>query len=197
MNNAFRTKRRKYSTKKLINHILVNNFLKKNKLILSKISFESILDVGCGEGMFIHYNFEIFRNKYCCAIDIDEKEIETAKSNISFCELKVGSIYNIPYSNDSFDIVVCTEVFEHLDNPELAINEIHRVTKNFVLLSVPNEPLWRILNLSRLAYIKSFGNTPGHLNHWSSKSFKNFVGNKFKVIETVNPIPWTIILAKK
>jgi hypothetical protein len=46
-----------------------------------------------------------------------------------------------------------------------------RCAERHLLVSVPREPLWRMLNMARGAYWPALGNTPGHLNHWSRRSF--------------------------
>ena len=72
------------------------------------------------------------------------------------------------------------------------------MSKRYVIIGVPREPLWRFLNMCRFKYLKHYGNTPGHLNHWSKKSLVKLIENKFgKVIAIESPIPWTIVLAEK
>ena len=72
---------------------------------------------------------------------------------------------------DAFEAVVCTEVLEHLEEPEKALRELLRVTRRWVILSVPREPLWRVLNMVRGAYLRHFGNTPGHIGGFVERNF--------------------------
>ena len=65
-----------------------------------------------------------------------------------------------------------------------------------MIISVPREPIWRFLNLLRGKYIKDLGNTPGHLQHWSSDKFVDLVSNYFEIIEVKKPFPWTMLLCK-
>ena len=65
------------------------------------------------------------------------------------------------------------------------------------MLSVPREPVWRIANLARLKYIRAFGNTPGHVNHWSRRSFVDFVGRELDVGQVLSPFPWTMLAARR
>ena len=63
------------------------------------------------------------------------------------------------------------EVLEHLEDTEAAVNVLAQIATPYLVVSVPREPLWRILNLARGAYLKDLGNTPGHVQHWSTASF--------------------------
>ncbi len=199
MNFKNLSKHLKYTTNNPISNYLVHNFLQNVGVLYQSIKINSIIDVGCGEGLVLKYISDFFNNNniVCNAIDLSQEEVKSAKRNIPFCNVKIGNAYNIPFDDNYAELVICTEVLEHLENPILAINEISRVTKKYALLTVPNEPLWRILNIIRLKYISNLGNTLGHLNHWSPKQFKLFIDPYFKVIDKKNPIPWTIYLCEK
>ncbi|MDP3988041.1 MAG: class I SAM-dependent methyltransferase, partial [Candidatus Levybacteria bacterium] len=87
---------------------------------------------------------------------------------------------------------------EHLDKPQEALRELKRVSKKYLVLSVPNEPFFMISRLLKGLDILKLGNHPGHLNHWTFLSFKNFVGGQgLKIRKLSLPFPWTIILAEK
>lgn len=191
------SKHPKYKTKNLISKFLVNKFYNCIYSIVNKIKIESVIDLGCGEGHLLNFLSPHLQNKYCAAIDFDENEVKDAKNNLLNCDVTKASIYNVPYPDRSFDLVICTEVLEHLDSPDVAISEIKRLSKKYVILSVPREPLWRSLNMLRLSYLNSFGNTPGHINHWSARSFKKIIKQNFNIISVYTPIPWTIILAEQ
>ena len=64
-----------------------------------------------------------------------------------------------------------------------------------VVLSVPREPVWRAGNMVRGRYLADLGNTPGHVNHWSSRQFRNFVDAEFDVADARRPLPWTMVRA--
>lgn len=192
-----RSKHLKYKTKNVISKYLVNVFYKKTYYLIKNIEFNTIADLGCGEGHLFSYLEFLIKNKKCFALDFDINEVKDAKNNLPFCDVRQGSLYKLPFDDSSFDLVLCTEVLEHLEEPNIAVDEIFRVSKRYVLLSVPNEPLWRLMNVLRFAYLKDLGNTPGHINHWSINSFKKIVLKKFKILKTSYPLPWIIILAEK
>ncbi len=68
--------------------------------------------------------------------------------------------------------------------------------RHYLLVSVPREPLWRALNVARGAYIRDLGNTPGHLNHWSRRSFEALLGRYGEVVQARSPFPWTMLLVQ-
>ena len=191
------SKHAKYTTLNPISRYLVRNFFSKIGGLLSNISFENVLDIGCGEGILLHHIQDHLVGKNVLAIDIDPIEIETAQKNIPFVKLGVASVYDLPFSDSEFDLVICCEVLEHLQNPDHALQEIWRVTTKYCILSVPNEPIWRILNVCRGAYVADFGNTPGHVNHWSSRSFRQYISDYFQIVGTVTPLPWVGVLGRK
>jgi 2-polyprenyl-3-methyl-5-hydroxy-6-metoxy-1,4-benzoquinol methylase len=191
------SKHAKYATGNPISRYLVNNFLANMRQLAESIEFSNIFDAGCGEGMVLKSLEDIMKEKDCRAIDLEPAEVRDATINLPFCKVEVGSIYNIPEQDNKRELVICSEVLEHLEEPAKGIKELHRICSRYAILSVPNEPIWRILIMARLSYLPSLGNTPGHLNHWSSKSFKAFIAPYFKVIEVRKPLPWTMVLAEK
>jgi hypothetical protein len=85
---------------------------------------------------------------------------------------------------------------EHLDDPEAALEIVARLASPWAIVSVPREPLWRVLNLGRLKYVRALGNTPGHLQHWSRRSFLEFLEPRLKVVAVRSPVPWTMALCR-
>ena len=106
------------------------------------------------------------------------------------------SIYDLDTGRDSADLVVCCEVLEHLEHPDAGLLALQRVVGRHLIVSVPKEPLWCALNLARGNYIGHWGNTPGHIQHWSKGGFIRLVSKYFDVIEVKRPLPWTMLLCK-
>jgi len=104
--------------------------------LTSKIKFKNLLDVGCGDGILC----KIYKNKgvnKVVGIDLSKNRIKTAILNCAECEFAIGSIYNLPFKDNSFDLVAAVEVIEHLEKPEKALNELKRVSKKYVIFQVP------------------------------------------------------------
>lgn len=156
----------------------------------------TVHEIGCGEGRWTlslaERGFEVRGS------DFSSQVIELAHANAKSRGIDPGlftskSIYNLD-REDHADVIVCCEVLEHLENPKAGLEALHQITDKRLICSVPREPIWRMLNFARGKYIKDFGNTPGHLQHWSHRGFVNFVSTHFEIIEVRRPLPWTMLL---
>lgn len=163
--------------------------------LISKTGVTEIHEVGCGEG-----NLSIAlakQNKKVVASDFSGKIIEIASENARRAKVdikfKIASIYDLTPS-DSAELILCSEVLEHLHRPDDAIAVLERLADPFIIVSVPREPLWRILNLFRFKYVSSMGNTPGHVQHWSKKKLLKLLSSYFDVMDVLTPTPWIMVL---
>ncbi len=184
----------KYRSKNPIHRILMRGFLSCTRDLLSKIEYSSVLEVGCGPGDLAAAI--VPSNVTYLGIDIDSKEVETARIRYPNLSFAVGSAYDLPVETKSMDLVIACEVLEHLDAPNKALAEIDRVAKDWVLISVPREPLWRILNIARGKYWSSLGNTPGHIQHFSRRSLRKLIETQFTILEDRCSFPWTIVSSR-
>ena len=192
------SKHSKYTDGNPISRGLVFNFFNNISKTIENLKFDSVLDCGCGEGLLLKFLEDKINNvKKISAIDIDPEEIKSAQKNIPFCEVSVGSVYDLKFADNLYDLVLCTEVLEHLEDPVKAMTEISRVSKKYVVFSVPREPIWRMMNVARLKYLNHLGNTPGHLNHWNVSSFEKFVSKYFVIQKKLTPLPWIILFCVK
>jgi SAM-dependent methyltransferase len=159
---------------------------------------ESVLDVGCGEGVLTEQWARRLGDRRVVGIDLDDPQLhaEWAKRTAPNLEYRVMKAENLPFSNDAFDTATAIEVLEHVPDPEHTVAEMARVAERWLIVSVPREPLWRGLNMARGAYLRQLGNTPGHLNHWSKRSFVSLLSRHGEVVEARSPFPWTMLLVR-
>lgn len=163
---------------------------------------ESVLDVGCGEGVLTE-RWAIGIGSHpppgrVLGTDLADPKLEAewaarTRPNLAFEAIPVESLQ---FADDEFDLVAATEVLEHLDQPDRAVAEMARVARRWLLVSVPNEPLWRVLNVARGAYLRDLGNTPGHVNHWTRAGFQRLLGAHGEVVQSRSPFPWTMLLVR-
>lgn len=159
------------------------------------------IEIGCGEGFsterlrkILPSNVELHASEYVKSL------VPKAQKRNPKVKVIQESVYETTHKDNSFDLVFLLEVLEHLDYPDKALKELARILKpeGYLVLGVPREPLWCSLNMARGKYLKNFGNTPGHLNHWSTITLKRFIQKHFgTIISHRTPLPWTQVLAQK
>jgi len=116
---------------------------------------ETLIDVGCGYGRFLLY-FKLQKKiKFCVGLDLKKKAIHSTKR--LFREkgidvpLIIGDAQNLPFEDDTFDIAFSTDMMEHLPNISKGVQEIVRVSKDKVVICVPNK--LNPVDMSRIAEI--------------------------------------------
>ncbi|HEY7485425.1 MAG TPA: class I SAM-dependent methyltransferase [Streptosporangiaceae bacterium] len=151
------------------------------------------LEVGCGEGVIadkLHRRFgEVV------ALDLPDAGLRSWWQHYPGPGYLHADAHHLPFDDDQFDLVVSVEVLEHLTDPVQGLREMARVSRRHVIFSVPREPVFRGCNLVAGRYVSDLGNTPGHLNHWSKRTFTKFVGSIAEVREVTSPFPWTTVWA--
>jgi SAM-dependent methyltransferase len=158
----------------------------------------SLLDVGCGEGVLVHKWAQRLGEQRVVGIDLEEPSIQAgwAQRQAPNLDYRVMRAESLPFAENEFDLVTAIEVLEHVPDPEHTLAEMARCGERRLLVSVPREPLWRMLNMARGAYWSALGNTPGHLNHWSKRSFVKLLSRYGEVVEARSPFPWTMLLVR-
>lgn len=188
---------RKHTTQNPAQRFLINNFFKTFLHEASLLKPSSVLDAGCGEGFTLEKLKTQKIGKSLYGIDFSEAAIKIGKDLHPHINLEQGSIYEIPYKPNTFDLTICTEVLEHLEYPRDALKELARVTKKYSIISVPNEPFFMLANFLRGKNLTHFGNDIEHIQHWSRGGITKLVNKYFNVIKIKNPFPWTLVIAQK
>jgi SAM-dependent methyltransferase len=158
---------------------------------------QSLLDVGCGEGVLTHQWAQRIPGRVV-GIDLDDPALhaEWEKRQAPNLSYVVNKAENLPFGDGEFEVATAIEVLEHVPDPEVTLADMARVASKWLIVSVPREPLWRGLNMARGAYLKDLGNTPGHLNHWSKRSFVKLCSRHGEVVEARSPFPWSMLLVR-
>jgi 2-polyprenyl-3-methyl-5-hydroxy-6-metoxy-1,4-benzoquinol methylase len=186
----------KYGSTNPVVRRLMAGFERELAELLERAAPQSILDVGCGEGVLSARWAEQLGDRPVVGIDLPDPKLEAEwerrrRPNLEF---RVMRAENLPFEAAQFDLAAAIEVLEHVPDPEHTVAEMARVARRHLLVSVPREPLWRALNLARGAYVRSLGNTPGHVNHWSRQGFVRLLARHGRVLEVRSPFPWTMLL---
>ncbi|MEK6970147.1 MAG: methyltransferase domain-containing protein [archaeon] len=166
--SAFWEKKR---DKRLPTHPAVEAFAKPKVDAIARLigitSQTMLLDVGCGTGFFTHY----WKEKTPHVVGMDFSHEMLAKNNVP--DLVRGSAEALPFDDQSFDVVFCSNLLHHVESPVDVVKEMARVTRRYVVLSEPNarNPLMNLF--SRVVkeengalkfdpgYLQSIGNNAG------------------------------------
>lgn len=99
----------------------IQNHFKTNQL--------KIADIACGGGFLSNDMAQVF--SHVSALDASQSSLETAKKNDSTksVEYSHGDAYDLPYDDESFDVVCTMDFLEHIDDPKRVIKECSRILK--------------------------------------------------------------------
>jgi len=188
----------KYGSRNPVVRRLMRGFHRSLDELWERAAPESVLDVGCGEGVLTAEWAERLNGGRIVGIDLEDPKLQSEwegrrRPNL---EYRVEEATSLSFADDEFDLAAAIEVLEHLPDPHATLDEMARVASRHLLVSVPREPLWRVLNMARGAYWGSLGNTPGHVNHWSKRSFTELLARHGTVEEVRSPFPWTMLLVR-
>jgi ubiquinone/menaquinone biosynthesis C-methylase UbiE len=136
-----------------------------------------VLDIACGDGYGtalladVAYKVE--------GVDLDSKTIEYAskkylRQNINFT---IGDILNIPFEDNFFDLIICFETFEHLDEHDRLLNEVKRVLKDdgILIMSTPEKSVYS----DARNYSNKFHKKELYLNEYKDLLKNHFNYNQF------------------
>lgn len=108
---------------------LYNEFLEVPSMIkaVGDIKGKKLLDVGCGAG--VHISHYLKKGAKCYGLDISKTLIDLAKEKCPNVDFKIGSMTNLPYPDEFFDIVTCSLAIHYVENTKQVLREINRVLK--------------------------------------------------------------------
>jgi 2-polyprenyl-3-methyl-5-hydroxy-6-metoxy-1,4-benzoquinol methylase len=190
---------KKYTARNPAIRWLTQRWVHQLESVLDRVASEtpirqhSALEVGCGEGVIAEKLAQ--RWKRVAALDLPDAGLRDEWRGRPGPHYLHADAQLLPFAAGQFDVVVAAEVLEHLPDPERGLAEMARVTSGSLVLSVPREPIFRSCNLLAGRYVRDLGNTPGHLNHWSTRSFVRFVSTVAEVRLVAKPFPWTVVWA--
>lgn len=160
--------------------------------VLSHIQFESLLDVGGGEG----YKAALIKRIYRVNVKSCELSEEACKRAGEIFQISsdTADIHQLPYPDHSFDIVLCSEALEHVTNWKKALDELIRISKKAVILTLPHESE-QFVQQNRQNQIMA-----SHIHRFNNNSFDFLKGNQYdikteKIYSTLLTIPCILLEA--
>jgi len=186
----------KFQTGNPVVRRLIDRFYAQVAEIVRTVPARSALDAGCGEGETIARLERILPDEVA-AIDLNPEAAAYAASRLPSARVEVGAIGELPYAADSFDLVLCLEVLEHIEDPTPALEDLVRVGRRDFVISTPDEPWFRLGSLMRGKYARTLGDHPEHVNHWTPSSLARFLDPHLEVLQVRRSLPWLVAHCRK
>jgi ubiquinone/menaquinone biosynthesis C-methylase UbiE len=189
---------KKHTSSSKLQRMLIDRFHAKVTAEITRLAPTTLLDAGCGEGFVAEIFQQALPGLAITGFDFHEPSARLAAERNPRGTFTQGDIYNIEQPDNSFDVVCCFEVFEHLHEPQKALKELTRVARDAVVFSVPHEPFFCLANAARGKNwdIRPRGSDPDHRNFWSRKEYGEFVSQEANVEVLTGSFPWTICVAR-
>jgi len=139
-----------------------------------------VLDAGCGDGINLvglekilsnlNQNFKLH------AVDLSVLRVGRVLQRFKRINAFVTSLDSLPFQDAYFDIVLCNHVLEHLEQPDIALQELLRVMRpgGMIIIGVPNEGCF-MAKMRNYIFQRSILKTTDHINFFTSKSLQNMM----------------------
>ena len=165
------TNLQKYESGSRILQWLIRRFHGRICEVLQPLEFGTVLDVGCGEGYLSRVLLDRFPGIRVKGVDISPAAVERARERCPEGDFEVARFEDLARWTERFDLVVCSEVLEHIDDPATGAKILAGRSGGKVLVTVPWEPWFQLANLARGKYLGRWGNHPEHIHRWSLGGF--------------------------
>lgn len=143
------------------------------RLLLSQKG--SVLDLGCGESN--KYKMLEERLNFIVGMDVSilalKQSIENGATNLILADAGY-----LPFRNNSFDLIICDQLLEHVPKPEKTVEEIKKVGRIFII-GVPNEKLVSQRVVNKL--IKYNPISIGHINKFDYKTWRRLIETHLQI----------------
>ena len=178
----------KYATANPLMREIIARFQRRVVKRVSELAPEAILDIGCGEGQIA------FALRGTCpqytGVDVSEEAVTRARQNVPEGAFKVADARTLDLARETFDVAMCLEVLEHLEDPRAVLASLAGVRGKTYVLSVPWEPWFRYGNFLRGKYWRTLGNHPEHVQQFSPRSFRSLLAEYFDLPHVETCFPW-------
>jgi SAM-dependent methyltransferase len=191
---------RKHTSPNPVQRALIDRF---HRLIGDKVVElrpDTFLDAGCGEGFVAEMLRGRLPDLTLTGFDVDPAAVQVAARREERSQFLAASIFSLPFADNTFDVVGCFEVLEHLPGtgPDAALRELSRVARSAVVLSVPHEPYFSLANAARGKNwnVRPRGSDPDHHQIWTRQAFGTTVARMMDVLWLGGSFPWTVCVAR-
>ncbi len=187
----------KYESQNFIQQKLIERIKKVIINEIKRVKPKTLLDVGCGEGFIAAAIQKRFPKLEITGVDNSPEAVRAFKRRCPKARGIICGADKLPFDSQAFDLVLVSEVLEHLEKPELVIKEIARVAHGSIIFTVPWEPAFQLSNLARGKYLKRFGNHPEHIQRWRKTKFGQLIEKYLNIEQHRIIFPWQMVVAVK
>ena len=143
------------------------------KEMIRPLDFRSVLDVGCGQGAFLQELQSELPHIEVHGIDISSSAVELARKRVANGRFSMLDI-TTKFLEEKCDLVVCSEVVEHIPDDVLALQNLRRMTGKYLLISTPQ------------GRMREFEKQVGHVRNYApGELVKKITANGFTVRSVV------------
>lgn len=186
------TNYQKYQTSNPLMRRIIHRFLGTVLQRIEEMGPRRVVDLGCGEGIVAQALLERVPGVEYLGVDLSPGAVQAARAMNPGAEFEVGSILDEPSRPGWADLVICLEVLEHLERPDLAADQALRWTAEGALFSVPWEPWFRVGNFFRGKYLSRWGNHPEHVQSFTPVTLRRLLESKAETVEISTCFPWIL-----
>jgi len=188
--------RAKYFPRNPLRRLLIENFLSRLGLIVAGRPGKKILDLGCGEGFVDYYLTLHFPDRMITGVDPDPAALQAARKINPSLDYFEADARRLAFPDRAFDLVLCLEVLEHLDDYPQVMAEARRVSAGPCVFSVPAWPWYQATNFLIGKNWARLGEHPDHVVRFTKKRLGLDLEKVFgPPVELIFSYPWLIGLA--
>lgn len=147
----------------------------------------TLLDVGCGNGAMLSYlSHNLFDQFSLYGIDLSSKAVKIAKNELgNKAEVCKGNVEELPFKDETFDVVICMHSFHHYPHPMKALSEMRRVLNNHGHLLIVENHRNHVMRFLKNCYYTLANHPHGDIKVYSKEELSNLVKRAgFSLVKT-------------
>lgn len=183
----------KYTNPNPVQQWLIRRFLQAVGELVEMTGARTVLDVGCAEGFVAAFLQRRSPGLRIIGVDRDITALARGRQLHPAFKTIGGDALALPFEDDAVEMALCTEVLEHIPEVDSALEELRRVSRHWLVASVPWEPWFRVANVLRLKNLDRWGDDPEHVNHWTGRAFRRLLAGYGHIVAYRVSFPWQLV----
>jgi len=187
----------KYRARNPLKRYLIRRFIAHLQALFERAgSPTSVLEVGVGEGFISGWLSEQLPDVRFTGVDVRDEDLARLRSKFPRIHTERANIYDVGSIDGAYDLVICAEVLEHVDDPVRALAALCALAPKHLLITVPHEPWFRLSNFLRGKNLLRLGNDPEHVQQFGKRSLRRLLQRRTQVLRLESSYPWLLALAR-